>query len=113
MTKTVESKRWAGVEGGGTTWVVAVAEGEPDRIVARAEFATTTPRETLALVRDWLDERAAERPFDGLGIATFGPVDLDPTSSTYGFITHTSPDGRTWTSSASSPPTSPATSRSD
>ena len=93
MTKTVESKRWAGVEGGGTTWVVAVAEGEPDRIVARAEFATTTPRETLALVRDWLDERAAERPFDGLGIATFGPVDLDPTSSTYGFITHSPKPG--------------------
>lgn len=93
MAKTVESKRWAGVEGGGTTWVVAVAEGEPDRIVERAEFSTTTPRETLAMVRDWLDERAAERPFDGLGIATFGPVDLDPTSSTYGFITHSPKPG--------------------
>ena len=45
------------------------------------------------MVRDWLDERAAERPFDGLGIATFGPVDLDPTSSTYGFITHSPKPG--------------------
>jgi fructokinase len=80
--------RLAGVEGGGTTWVAAVSEGEPDCIVKRADFPTTTPEETLAKVRDWLAAQHAEAPLDALGVATFGPVDLDKQSSTYGYITH-------------------------
>ena len=85
--------RWGGVEGGGTSWVCAVAEGEPDRIVARAEFPTTDPRTTLASVRAWLDARHAERALDALGVATFGPVDLDRSSPTYGHITHSPKPG--------------------
>ena len=89
-----KKKRYAGVEGGGTTWVCAIAEGECDNIVERAEFPTTTPDETLTAVRRWLDAKAAERgPFDGLGVATFGPVDLDPASATYGYITHSPKPG--------------------
>jgi fructokinase len=87
--------RFAGVEGGGTTWVCAVAEGDPDAIVARAEFPTTTPSETLARVKKWLDARHEEAPFDGLGIATFGPLCLDVASSRYGTITHSPKPG--WT----------------
>jgi fructokinase len=89
-----KTRRYAGVEGGGTTWVCAIAEGnECDNIVARAEFPTTTPEETLAHVRAWLDARAAEKPFDALGVATFGPVDLDVASETYGYITHSPKPG--------------------
>ena len=87
--------RFAGVEGGGTTWVCAVADGDPDAIVARAEFPTTTPSETLARVKKWLDARHEEAPFDGLGIATFGPLCLDVASSRYGTITHSPKPG--WT----------------
>ena len=83
----------AGVEGGGTTWVAAVAVGEPDRIVTRADFPTTTPEETLPRIRDWLAAQHAERPFDALGVATFGPVDLDRQSPTYGHITHSPKPG--------------------
>lgn len=86
--KRNEALRYAGVEGGGTTWVCAIAEAECDNIVERAEFPTTTPEETLKAVREWLDAKAAEKPFDALGVATFGPLDLDPGSDTYGFITH-------------------------
>ena len=84
---------FAGVEGGGTTWVAAVAVGEPDRIVTRADFPTTTPEETLPRIRDWLAAQHAERPFDALGVATFGPVDLDRQSPTYGHITHSPKPG--------------------
>ncbi|MDA9098140.1 ROK family protein [bacterium] len=86
-------KRWAGVEGGGTTWVVAIAEGEPDRIVKRADFPTTTPEETLPQIRNWRAAEWKEGRFDSLGVATFGPVDLDRHSPTYGHITHSPKPG--------------------
>ena len=89
---------YAGVEGGGTTFRVAVSRvGSPgDRITAadivdQAQFDTTTPDETLAKVHAWLLERhtGPQGPFVGLGIATFGPVDLHTSSKTYGYITTT------------------------
>ena len=85
------ARRYAGVEGGGTSWVCAISE--EDVITARAEFPTTTPEETLSAVREWLDAVAEEMPFDALGVATFGPLDLDPESPTYGFITHSPKPG--------------------
>ena len=60
----------------------------------RAEFPTTDdPMVTLGGVRAWLDARAAEGRFDAIGIATFGPVDLDKNSPTYGYITHSPKPG--------------------
>ena len=35
----------AAVEGGGTTFVVAIAHDDPTNVVERAEFPTTTPQE--------------------------------------------------------------------
>lgn len=81
---------YAGVEGGGTTFVVALASGEPLRIVERAEFPTKIPpSETLREVSAWL----AARKYDALGVAMFGPVDLDPKSPTWGYITTTPKPG--------------------
>jgi fructokinase len=76
----------AAVEGGGTTFRAAIAHDDASNIVARAEFETTTPTETLAAVREWL---SANGPFDALGIASFGPIDLREGSNTYGYITST------------------------
>ena len=75
----------AAVEGGGTTYVVAIAKDKPENIIERASFPTTTPEETLAKCKAWL----AQRSFDALGIATFGPVDPRTSSKTYGHITKT------------------------
>ena len=47
---------YAAVEGGGTTFRAAIAEGTPDNILERVEIETTTPEETLAQVKAWLDE---------------------------------------------------------
>ena len=49
---------FAAVEGGGTTFRAAIAEGAPENILERAEFETTTPKETLAQVKAWLDQSA-------------------------------------------------------
>ena len=56
----------AAVEGGGTTFVVAIAHDEPTNIVERAEFPTTTPAETLGKCCQWLSTRT----YDSLGVAT-------------------------------------------
>ena len=83
---------YAAVEGGGQSWVCALASNSPDNIIEQAEFATTSsPLETLGLVRDWL--RA--RHFDAVGVASFGPIDPRPLSPSYGFITSTPKEG--WT----------------
>eukprot|EP01084_Bolivina_argentea_P020031 37290_1 len=79
--------RLAGVEGGGTTWRVAIAKGHPTNVVESETFYTSEDADvTLKMVKNWLDERE----FDALGICTFGPIDPRPHSDKYGWIT-TSP----------------------
>jgi fructokinase len=72
-----------GVEAGGTKFVCAI--GRERDIVAETRIATTTPAETLAAVVAFF---TAPRP-RALGVASFGPIDLDERSPTYGFITTT------------------------
>ena len=82
------SRILAAVEGGGTTFVVAIGYSPTD-IFDRQEFPTTTPQETLAQCVEWLGERS----YDALGVACFGPIDLQPSSPTYGYITTTPKPG--------------------
>jgi len=82
--------RYAGVEAGGTSFSVAISE-DPDtsKIIERVNIPTTTPEETVRTVVEWLKQRQ----FDALGIASFGPVDLDTQSEYYGHITTTPKPG--------------------
>ncbi len=77
-----------GLEAGGTKFVCAVGTG-PDDIRAEARFATTTPEETIRRAVEFFTEAAAGAPLAAIGIASFGPLDLDPRSATFGFITTT------------------------
>jgi len=65
-----------GVEGGGTKFLAAVArQSGTDRpeILDQTRIETTnTPIDTLAPLAEWL----GGHPLDGLGIATFGPLNL-------------------------------------
>lgn len=78
----------AGVELGGTKCVCVLADGE-GRILEQVRIDTTTPDETLGAVEAVLDRWLAAPGFVALGIASFGPLDLDATSPTYGAITAT------------------------
>lgn len=78
----------AGVELGGTK-CVCISGTEPDDIRAMVELPTTTPDETLAAIRAVLGQWDHE----ALGIASFGPLDLDPSSPRYGRIVHTPKPG--------------------
>jgi fructokinase len=81
-----------GLEAGGTKFVCAVGTG-PDDVRAEARFATTTPAETLRRAVAFFTEQRAGVPLAALGIAAFGPLDLDPRSPTFGFVTTTPKPG--------------------
>ena len=79
---------YAGVELGGTKCVALLARG-PDEIVERETVPTTSPQETLGALAAVLGQWR----YDALGIASFGPIDLDPESAGYGHITSTPKPG--------------------
>ena len=81
-----------GIEAGGTKFVCAVGTG-PDDVRAVARVPTTTPAETLARTVAFFAEQAARVPLTALGVASFGPVDLDSSSPTFGRITTTPKPG--------------------
>ncbi|MCB0182558.1 MAG: ROK family protein, partial [Anaerolineae bacterium] len=83
---------YGGIEAGGTKFVCAIASG-PGQVVAEATFPTTTPDETIGQAIAFFRNHQAKYPIKGLGIATFGPVDLDPASPTWGYITTTPKPG--------------------
>ncbi len=88
-----------GIEAGGTKFVCAVGTG-PDDIRAEAQFPTTSPDETLAKAIAFFKAFQTKKPLAAIGIATFGPLDLNPQSDRYGFITSTPKPGWSQTSFA-------------
>ncbi|HEY3312751.1 MAG TPA: ROK family protein [Anaerolineales bacterium] len=77
---------FGGIEGGGTKFVCAVGTG-PDDIRAETRFPTTTPSETLAQAVSFFRQQEKEiGPLSALGVASFGPLDPNPASKTYGYI---------------------------
>ena len=72
------------VEGGGTKFVCAVGFG-PDRVLARERVDTTTPEETLARTADSL-ARASGGALAAVGVACFGPLELDAQRADYGRV---------------------------
>jgi fructokinase len=80
---------YAGIDAGGTEFKCVVARG-PEQVLAQVKVPVTYPEATLDACRDFfLAARAEHGDFAGLGIASFGPVDLRVESPTYGFITST------------------------
>ena len=90
--ETTLRRPFAGVELGGTKCVCTLA-ASPESIVAQQIVPTTTPGETLAAIAAILAGWWADRGFDALGIASFGPVELDPAAPAFGSITSTTKPG--------------------
>lgn len=86
-----ESARIAGVELGGTKAIAIIAEGRT--IIDRRVVPTATPEQTLGTIRKHLEAWHAETPFDALGIASFGPLQLDPTAGDFGHVLATPKPG--------------------
>lgn len=82
------TKLYGGIEAGGTKFVCIVASG-PENVVAETRFPTNRPEETIQQAIDFFTPYAQRGELTAIGIASFGPVDLDPDSATYGYITTT------------------------
>jgi len=79
---------YGGIEAGGTKFVCAVGTG-PDDLRAEVNFPTTTPDETIGRAIAFFEEHQQKTPLSAIGIGSFGPVDPNPNSPTYGYITTT------------------------
>ncbi|MDD6406633.1 MAG: ROK family protein [Lactobacillus equicursoris] len=77
------------IEAGGTKFVLGVQNVESGETVATKRVPTTTPAETLEACRDFFKEN----PVNALAIGSFGPIDINPNSKTFGYITKTPKPG--------------------
>jgi fructokinase len=80
---------FGGIETGGSKWQCAVGTG-PEDLRAIETFSTTTPTETVAHAVAFFER---EGPVEALGVGSFGPVDLSPSSPTWGHVTTTPKPG--------------------
>lgn len=92
MSIQPEKKLYGGIEAGGTKFICMVGNG-PEGIKAEIRFPTTTPEETIGRATAFLKENSRETPLAAIGVASFGPVDLDLESPAYGYITTTPKPG--------------------
>jgi fructokinase len=83
---------FGGVEAGGTKFVCAVGTS-PENLRNEIRFPTTSPEETIAEVIRYFKQESKKEPFSAIGIASFGPVDPQPDSPTFGYITNTPKPG--------------------
>jgi len=76
----------AAIDAGGTTFKCALIQ-EGQGIIAGIRVPTTQPSETLqGCAQFFKDHAALGRKPSVMGIASFGPIDVDPQSSNYGMI---------------------------
>lgn len=87
-----QGRLFAGVELGGTKCVCILASG-PDDIREQVRLPTTTPSETLAGASAVLERWRSVNSVDALGLASFGPLDLDAGSAEFGRIVSTPKPG--------------------
>lgn len=72
------------IEAGGTKFVCAVSDADLN-ILEKITIPTTNSEETFAAVFDFFDQYELQ----AIGIGSFGPIDVNVNSKTYGYITST------------------------
>ena len=80
------TKLYGSLEAGGTKFVCAVGD-ENFQIIEKVQFPTTTPYETIEKTIEFF--KKFESNLAGIAIGSFGPIDIDENSETYGYITKT------------------------
>lgn len=85
---------YGGIEAGGTKFVCAIGTGPADLHIER--ITTTMPQKTLDEVVSFFKPYTSPnspRRLKAIGIASFGPLDLNKASPRYGYITTTPKPG--------------------
>jgi len=80
---------YGGIEGGGTKFVCAVGSG-PGDIQEEIRYSTGTPDESIGRAIDFFSRFDSLR---AIGIACFGPLDANPKSPRFGYVTTTPKPG--------------------
>ncbi|WP_042166357.1 ROK family protein [Paenibacillus gorillae] len=80
--------RIGAIEAGGTKFVCGIGN-EEGVIEDRVSFPTESPESTMANVIAYCEGKGVE----AIGIGTFGPIDIDKASPTYGHVTTTPKPG--------------------
>lgn len=75
---------YGALEAGGTKMVMSILD-DTGEMSERVTIPTESPNRTVELIIDFF----AKRNIEALGICSFGPLDLNPASDTYGYITST------------------------
>lgn len=81
---------FGGIEAGGTKFICGIGTCPDDLKVV--SFPTESPDVTLDKAVQFFRSQT-ENKLSGIGIGSFGPIDCDPASETYGFITSTPKPG--------------------
>ncbi len=76
------------VEAGGTKFVCGIGN-EKGEVLDRVSFPTEQPEKTLAQVVAYFQDKKVE----SIGIGSFGPINIDPASPQYGYVTTTPKPG--------------------
>lgn len=84
----MKEKRYGALEAGGTKMVLSVGN-DRNELTDQVSIPTEAPDTTIPRIIDWFRAKG----ISALGIGTFGPVDLNPSSGTYGWITSTPKPG--------------------
>lgn len=85
---STEETLYGALEGGGTKMVLAVVTKE-GKIINQTTIPTTTQKETTEKMVQYFKQYKIK----ALGIGTFGPVDVNQSSPTYGSILNTPKEG--------------------
>lgn len=81
------------IEAGGTKFVLGLVQDD-QTIIDQMRIDTTTPAETLGKVISWLQAaQVRHRSLKSIGIASFGPLELDRNAANWGHITATTKPG--------------------
>jgi fructokinase len=81
-----EVKHFGGIDAGGTTFKCMVVSSA-HKIIAEQAFRTATPEQTLSeCIQFFKGLQSSGTPVQSLGIASFGPLNVDPQSPDYGLI---------------------------
>ncbi|MBW5447685.1 ROK family protein [Cohnella sp. CFH 77786] len=80
--------RIGAIEAGGTKFVCGIGN-EKGEIAERISFPTEQPEPTLRQAVDFFRDKGVE----AIGVGSFGPLDIDPASPTYGYVTTTPKPG--------------------
>ena len=83
---------YGGIEAGGTKFICAIGTG-PDDIRAETRFPTSAPADAIRQAIAFFKGYQSREPLTAIGVASFGPVDPDLRSPSFGYVTTTPKPG--------------------